>query len=70
MWLNLQRNEVDTGQERKVRGDTFEWFDTRVKSIKVIVISKKGQFLRGKIGLPPRVTPSLVTPLEQRSANI
>ena len=48
--VNLQKNSGQRRSERKkVRGATIEEGDTRVKSIKVTVISKKGrQYFRKK----------------------
>ena len=58
MWANLQRIVEKRGRTgKKGVGDTLEGGDTRVKAIKSDkAMSKKGQ-------LPPRVSPTLVTPL-------
>jgi len=50
IYKELWRNKV--GQVKKVRGDTLQGGDTRVKSMKVTVMSKKGRhFLKEKIGV-------------------
>jgi len=48
MWLNLQRTVDKRGwTDKKSPGDTLQCGDTRVKSIKVTEMSKKGrQFFR------------------------
>jgi len=55
---------VRTG--KKGVGDTLQGGDTRVKSIKVTVMREKVIFSEKKQWhpqLPPRVTPTLVTPM-------
>ena len=58
MRVNLQRTVEKRGRtgKKKVRGDTLQGSDTRVKSIKVTMMSKKGrQFFQEKIGMTPLV---------------
>jgi len=58
LWLNLQRLVDKRGRTgKKVRGDTLQKGDTRVKLIKVTVLSKKKvAIFSAKIGVTPSVT--------------